>query len=225
MAMSVVFATLIGDLIGSKRADDRPALQRALVRALHTVNSRLEPPQPLQPTVGDEFQGGFSDVATAAKASLLLRLELLAHGETDSRYGLGYGAVTVFAETPSPRSQDGPGWWSARAAIERSKELAESSRTRTPFARTCFERWEDEEPGVRRSEAAALNAFLICRDATVGQMAPRGRRLLLGLMLDQPQSWLAEQEGITQSAVSQNLASSGSFAIEAAQRSLEGWRG
>ncbi len=208
-------ATLIGDLLASKRSKDRSALQRSVDKALRTVNAVVAPPQPLEPTIGDEFQGGFSNVASAARASLLLRLELLEHAGTDSRYGLGYGAVTVFTSNRSPISQDGPGWWSARAAIDRAKRLSDSPRT--SFARTCVDYWADDSHLPRRQRS-----FLLCRDATVDQMSSRERRLLMGLLLDRPQSRLAAQEAITQSAVSQSLRRSGAFAIEAAQRRLEG---
>lgn len=210
---------LIGDLVGSKRHVDRRRLQDSLVAALAWVNQITDPVQPLELTVGDEFQGGFSTVAAAARASLLMRLTLLVgEAATDSRYGLGQGAITVFDDARSPASQDGPGWWSARAAIEQSKRLAGAART--SFVRTCFSYWSDEVESVNLM-AAPVNAFLICRDATVDQMSPRQQRLLLGLLLGWRQVDLAEAEGITQGAVSQNLRSSGAFAIEAAHQRFE----
>lgn len=217
MAADEPLATLIGDLVASKQHDDRRALQRLLASVLTTVNARSNPVQPLELTVGDEFQGGFASVPEAARASLLVRLELLVH-KVDSRYGLGHGAVTVFDRTRSPVSQDGPGWWAARAAIDRAKQLADSPRT--SFARTCFGYGQDEAPGWR-GDAAAFEAFLLCRDATIEQTSERARRLLLGLMIGKPQAELAAEEGITQGAVSQNLRRSGAFAIEAAHLRLE----
>jgi hypothetical protein len=67
-----------------------------------------------------------------------------------------------------------------------------------------------------------VNAFLISRDALVGQMTPRRRRLLLGLLKDRRQSEMAEEEQIYQSAVSQGLSKSGGYAIVAAERELAG---
>lgn len=212
-------ATLIGDVVASRQHVDRHSLQRSLAAVLSTTNARLRPMQPLELTVGDEFQGGFSNVASAARAGLLVRLELLGLDEgTDSRYGLGYGRVTVFDGTRSPTSQDGPGWWAARAAIDRVRKLAGSPRT--SFARTCFE-YAPEENDLAHVDAAAVEAFLICRDATIDQMNERQRRLLLGLLLGEPQARLAAKEGVTQGAVSQNLWRSGAFAIEAAHLRFE----
>lgn len=217
MSVPEPVTTLIGDLVASRQHENRRQLQSVLGATLDAVNTQLEPLQPLEPTVGDEFQGGFASPALAARASLLLRLHLLVHG-TDSRYGLGYGPIFVFDTTRSPTSQDGAGWWSARTAIEQARKLADSPRT--SFARTCFVEWsrESRPPSIR---AAALDGFLMCRDATVHQMNERQRRLLLGLLLGRSQSTLALDEGITQGAVSQNLQRSGAFAIEAAHGCLE----
>jgi len=198
---------------------DRRRLQKSLRRVLRRVNAEMSPIQPLELTVGDEFQGGFSTLASAARASLLVRLELLGEPEhSDSRYGLGLGAITVFDGARSPTSQDGPGWWSAREAIDRARQLAESPRT--SFVRTCV--GQGPETGIPPAESAALEAFLMSRDSTIDQMTERGRRLLLGLLLGRSQEILAAQEGITQGAVSQQVRRSGASAIEAAHRRLEG---
>ncbi len=217
-------ATLIGDVVASKLHSDRRGLQRSLSTILDRTNTLCTPVQPLDLTTGDEFQGGFSTVASAVFASLVIRLELLAcKHSADSRYGLGFGNVTVFDRSRSPASQDGPGWWSAREAIDRAKTLANSPRTW--YARTSFVCWP--EPSATRdmdcthTDARAVEALLLCRDAIVDQMTERQQRLLLGLILDRPQAQLAEDEGITQGAVSQNLRRSGAFAVDAAQRRLE----
>jgi hypothetical protein len=133
----------------------------------------------------------------------------------DSRYGLGQGEVTVFDDARAPVSQDGPGWWSARDAIERAKRLGDSSRT--SFVRTCFGSWVVE---AEAAEIAVVEPFMFCRDAIVERMNDRQRRLLLGLMLGRSQEMLATEEGITQGAVSQSLRRSGAFAIEIAQERL-----
>jgi SatD family (SatD) len=219
LAEDQALATLIGDLVASKRHADRAGLQRSLSAALRAVNRASRPLQPLELTVGDEFQGAFSKIASAARASLLLRLELLVReGGADSRYGLGYGSVTIFDGRRKPTSQDGPGWWAARAAIDRARRLSASPRT--SFVRTCFE-YENEGSNLAHPGGAALEAFLMCRDSTVDQMSQRQRRLLLGLMRGRTQAELAADERITQGAVSQNLRGSGALAIEAAQLRLE----
>ncbi|MGN6255124.1 MAG: SatD family protein [Solirubrobacterales bacterium] len=214
MAKSI-YATLIGDLVGSREAKSRGELQGALKHALHRVNEFLDPAQPLEPTVGDEFQGAFPEPLAAARASLLVRLELLKEAEVDARFGLGWGEVTVF-ESRSPLSQDGPGWWFARDAIERADDLSRWGRT--DFVRTYLE--SSPLHDLPRGEIKAFNAFFFCRDALVAQMKPRSRRLLLGLLLGKSQAELAAEERISQSAVSQNLTASGAWAIRLAEAEL-----
>lgn len=215
----MLVATLIGDIVGSRLHDFPAGLHHRLHTALDRTNELFEPAQRLEITVGDEFQGCFAKVADAVRASLLIRLLLVTDEEgADSRYGLGWGRVTVFDANRSPVSQDGPGWWAARAAIERAAGLKKSPRT--SFVRTCFSSSPDDEVGAARCDAS-IEAFLLCRDAAVGHMTKRQRELLLGAMLGHSQDELAHLEGITQSAVSQTLARSGATAIELAHRRLE----
>jgi hypothetical protein len=216
MTRAPVF-TLIGDLVGSRRVEERSLLQERLGAALARMNAAMKPRVPLEPTLGDEFQGCFDDLPTAVRASLVLRLELLRTAGVDSRYGLGAGAIEIFAQR-SPFSQDGPGWWAAREAIESTRKFAEASHTafvRTYFAdfRSKFQKHEGE-PGT-------LNAFLFCRDAMVDRMKQPSRTRLYGLMQGWSQAQIAAEEGTTQGAISQNLARSGAFAVVAAQQRLE----
>lgn len=210
------YATLIGDLIESRAVSSRIALQRSVEGALRAANELLDPAQRLEPTVGDEFQGAFRDPLSAARASLVIRLLLLKEADVDARFGIGWGEVTVF-EDRTPISQDGPGWWSAREAIERVYAL--SGGGRTEFVRTYLK--SAPLRGPTRGEIDALNAFLFCRDALVDQMKPRSRRLLLGLILEMSQAEMAAEEGISQSAVSQSLAASGAHAIGLAEAEME----
>jgi len=208
--------TLIGDIVKSREVTDRSLLQEQIGAALDEMNSVLEPRVPLQATIGDEFQACFDDVAKATWASLMVRLELLRSAGVDSRYGLGVGPVEEFSEA-GRFSQDGPGWWAARQGIDAAQEIADDPHTE--FVRTCFSaldadrRWKGEE--------AALNAFLLCRDALVEQMREPGQSRLYGLMRGWSQSRIADEEGRTQGAISQSLGRSGAFAILTAQRRLE----
>lgn len=207
--------TLIGDVVGSRESPDRAALQKRLRRTLRKMNQTLEPLAPLEPTLGDEFQGGFESASAAMEASLLIRLGLQRDAGIDTRYGLGLGSVEVFGSR-RPLSQDGPGWWSAREAIEWCRDLAGAPGTR--FVRTWF-RAASESTGPREDEAA-LNAFLTCRDAMVDGMKQRTRNRLYGLMLGRSQEEMAREEGTTQGAISQSLARSNAIAILIAHRTI-----
>lgn len=207
-------ATLIGDLVRSRTVTDRRGLHRRLRAALDTANQRLTPPGELRITVGDEFQGDFRSVGEATAAALWLRLELLP--DVDLRQGIGWGPVTVLER--SPRVEDGPGWWVARAAIEAVKASQETPGTR--LARTAYRRGE----GVAGPDPDPVNAALLCRDQIVGSLSARSVRLLRGLLAGVSQTDLAQQEGISGSAVSQRVRGDGLAVIVAASKLLEGVR-
>ncbi len=221
--------TVIGDVVGSKAVPDRARLQRDLVEVLELVAQDREAlpswVQPPQPTVGDEFQAVYADPSAAARAALLIRLMLLERG-IDTRYGLGWGPVTVFDATRRPFSQDGPGWWAARRAIEEAEALERVPRT--SFVRSSFAVWDAAAPEAAGGAAPeglsvlapSVAAFLICQDGLVEQLNERGRRLVVGSLLGRTQHEMAGTESITQGAVSQHLRSSGAAAVLAAQARL-----
>jgi hypothetical protein len=211
--------TLIGDVIGSREASDRRRLQVRLGKSLKLMNELLKPAVPLETTVGDEFQASLDSAADAVWASLLLRLEIFRQVGVDTRYGLGAGPVEIFTRRRPIISQDGPGWWSARDAIDTSKRLG--AEPRTAYARTTFT-CSREAPAAILAEEPALNAFLLCRDAMVSRMNPKGRNRLYGALRGRSQAEIADMEGTTQPAISQSLARSDAFAILISQQRLEG---
>ncbi|MBL0888657.1 SatD family protein [Myceligenerans indicum] len=183
--------TLIGDLIGSREAPDRAALQRRVGQILDQVNEAIDTMQLLEPTVGDEIQGGFATIGDATLATLVIRLELAP--DADMRFGLGYGDVTVHDGDRRPLLQDGPGWWAAREAIETLK-----GKRGTLYV--------GPQDGDDTPDPAFVNAFLLARDALVATLNARQHRMLLLALKGQSQRAIAEAEGITESAVSQAFA-------------------
>ena len=198
-------ATLIGDVVRSRAAADRPALHTRLADLLETANEELEPVVPLRITVGDEYQGCFESVGDALHAALWLRLQLVPQAEL--RHGVGWGSVAVLAT--SPRIEDGPGWWAAREAIESVK--LEAIRPATRRMRTAYRIAEDADG----PDPAPVNATLMCRDQMIGSVSERSLRLLRGTLAGRSQAELAEDEGISASAVSQRVRHDGLAVIAA----------
>lgn len=206
-------ATMIGDVVASKQVRDRADLQRRMERTLHETTQRFQCVQPLQLTIGDEFQGVFLSVADATLASMLLRLDLLP--DLDARFGIGVGEYEVFDRSRTPFAQDGPAWWAAREAIDEVSRRSRKPRLRWVRTRVAA------GGGLSEVTVGAVNAYLLCRDETIGRLGDRARRLLHGAALGQTQDQIAKAEGITQSAVSQSLGRSGAGAVLAAQAELE----
>lgn len=209
MPQSDVVAVLI-DLVDSREIPERVAMQREIERGFAAVDQDAPALEAPRPTVGDEFQAVYASVPAALRATLQLRLSL--PEGIDCRVGLGRGEVRVVGSGVSGDIQDGPGWWRARAAIERAHALEDGQ---VPSARGWYIASESPD-----AEEALVNAYLLARDALVGALSARDRRLVLGTARGVPQKTLAEQESITQSAVSQALRRAGAGAILSGGRLL-----
>lgn len=214
---------LIGDVVGSRTYVDRAAMQRELVSVLDRVNSQIDAEQLLTPTIGDEFQAVYGDIATAVNATLRIRLNL--PEGMDCRFGLGAGTYATVGQSPYGVMQDGPAWWSARDAIVIAKDRAhrKDATLRTWFCAAEAPTTEAPTTGGHDEaapQAGVVNAFVLCRDQIVSDMNPRQRRLLLGLLGGTTQAVQAKTEGISPSAVSQALHRSGAYAVLAAHESL-----
>lgn len=207
-------ATMIGDVVRSRTVGDRAALHDQLTGLLAEANRTLEPVVPLRVTVGDEYQGCFATLGEALHATLWLRLHLAPRAEV--RHGVGWGKVAVLAD--SPRVEDGPGWWAAREAIEAVKR--EARRAVSRHLRTAYRR-SIEGAGDDGPDPEAVNAALMCRDQMVGSVSARSLRLLRGTLGGRSQAELAEEEGISASAVSQRMRNDGLAVIVAADELLK----
>ncbi|MFC7492010.1 MULTISPECIES: SatD family protein [unclassified Knoellia] len=192
---------LIGDVVSSRQSKDRRGLHRALEAALSDTNARVEHVEPLEITVGDEFQGIYPHLGAALDAALRTRLAL--RPEAESRYGLGRGTTTTLDKDRGIK--DGPAWWAAREAIvevERTAGRAALGHVHTAYR---LAEGEDDDSGT----ALAVEAALHCQDHMVGSLSERSGRLLKGLLDGMTQRELAVAEDITPSAVSQRVRADG----------------
>lgn len=177
------YATVVGDLVASRTRSDRAGLHRRFAAAVEQINAELSPVLPLRIQAGDEFQGRFATRGEALAAVLRLRLRLAP--DVECRYGVGWGALSVLDKTTGV--EDGPGWWLARDAID----AVHGSRDR----RTAY-RGPDQE---------LIEAVLLGRDALLGRLDARSVRILLGLLEGVSQRDLAEELGVSASAISQRV--------------------
>lgn len=207
-------ATVVGDIVNSREASNRARVHEALAAAVAELNEEHRPPSPLRLQAGDEFQGAFADVGTALRAIWRLRWALV--GEVELRYGVGWGPVSVLAD--EPRIEDGPGWWAARDAIEAVAE--DAARPGLRHLRTAYRL----AAGTEGPPAEPINAALLCRDQMVGSLSQRSAEILAQLIAGRSQTDIADDLGISASAVSQRVRGDGLVVIEAAQGLLEGVR-
>jgi hypothetical protein len=205
-------AAIIGDVIASRGYGDQTRLLEGVADVLAAVNAVTTSRQPLQITIGDEFQGAFLDLGTALDACLQTRLRLV--GLCDVRFGIGWGEIVASDPQRAPMAQSGSAWWAARAALEHASDA--TSRQEWPRGtRTWFQ-------GSGHDTDRIVNAFLLCRDELVTKMDDRAARAALGLLLGKRQSDLARELGITQPSVSSRQHGSGAVAVVRAHEILKG---
>jgi hypothetical protein len=129
----------------------------------------------------------------------------------DIRFGIGWGVVSVLDEATG--IQDGPGWWSARAAIEWTAEA--QRQPGLALVRTTFRSDGNDGPS-----ADTVNAALMCRDHMFGSLDERSIRILRGLVSNRSKKELAAEEKISPSAVSQRASRDGLDLIVLASQNL-----
>jgi hypothetical protein len=215
-------ATVVGDVIGSRGFRDRRDLHVRLVGRLDELNDLLRTEEresgaplvvtPLRVTAGDEYQGTFTTLGGALRATGWLRLALMP--DVDVRHGLGWGPVEVLED--DPRVEDGPGWWVARAAVMAVEE--EATRAGHRRRRTAYRRAD----GYDGPDPDAVNAALLLRDELLGGLSERSLGVVRGLLSGRTQREIAEKQGVSPSAVSQRVRHDGLAALVASERLLGG---
>ena len=203
-------ATVIGDLVGSRATSDRAKVHEAFVDAIEEINREWHPVDPLRITVGDEYQGAFETVGAAIQATFRLRIAL--DPVVGVRHGISWGATRVLRD--DPRVEDGPGWWSARAAIETAEEAENKAASRS--VRTWYQPAED----AGGPDPAAINAALIARDELFHGLDRSSVSVLSGMLSGMSQKAIAAELDITPSAVSQRIRRDGIAVIVRADELL-----
>lgn len=207
-------AAVIADIVASRELHDRRAAQQMLEETLtHVAELAPTARSPLLPTVGDELQGVYPDLAAALATTMLLQLTLPEGIEL--RFGIGLGGIH---DIPSVRGflSEGEAWWAARSAIEQVERLA---RRAAPTARTRVATSASADPDAHELVRVA-NSGLLARDRAIAQLSPRMRRIVYGRWLGRTQKEIAASEGIVQSAVSQAIATADGGALIEGLRAL-----
>ncbi|WIE66421.1 SatD family protein [Curtobacterium sp. MCLR17_036] len=202
MSETSVFAVIV-DLVDSRKLDDRAAAQHA-VEAAFDRTADVDALDPLRATVGDEFQTVYATLADALVATTAAILAL--PPTVQVRLGIGRGPVRAIGDGAVGPLQDGPGWWSARDAINETHRREDG---RTPFLRSWYHDSEDRLGPTER----LVDAWFLSRDHVLSRLTPRARRVALGLLQGRTQAQIAAAEGITPSAVSQSVQRSGVAAV------------
>jgi hypothetical protein len=204
------YAVLIGDIVSSREFPDQEGLLRRIAHTLDWTNSRTQPIQPLQVTIGDEFQAAYHRIAEALWAALLLRLKLT--GFCEIRFGFGWGTIVTYDKQKEPLGQSGTAWWAGREAVEEVK-TAQRRKKYPKSMRSCF-------AGGDESTSGLVNAFLTCQDQILSRLNTRDAIVVLGAFEGRRQQDVADQLEIKQGSVADRYQETGAYALLRAHEQL-----
>jgi DNA-binding transcriptional ArsR family regulator len=196
MSEQKAFLAFIGDVVGSRKLDDRGLVQERLSGCLEEVNRRYEErtAAAFLITIGDEFQGLLTSASGVDEVVAWLRLGV---HPVSLRIGLGIGTLETPLR-PQAIGMDGPCFHRARAALDRAKRRGTFIEAVSSRPNAAFEIFSEMYTLTREGWTARQRE--ISDMAVVGYS---GRQI-------------AERLSITPSAVSQHLKAAGADRVRAA---------
>lgn len=197
---------LVADIVGSRQLADRASAQQRIHEAFARAEQAVRPLQGAWATVGDEFQAVYRTWQDALRATL--RVAVFLPENVVLRYGLGEEELRVVERRAEGDILEGTAWYRAREAVDEAAGSHRPSGLATAYV------------GPAPELTASLNAQLLLRDHVVGRLKARERRLLGHLLDGLTQTEAAQQEGVSQSAVSQAVHRSGGAHLLEADRLL-----
>lgn len=111
-------AVVMGDLVASEASASLKATHQAFNKAVAGANKKFAPVSPLTITLGDEFQGLASTLASAWEIVTTLRLRLLQDG-LRCRFVVGFARIETPINPERAWNMMGPGLAQARERLNR----------------------------------------------------------------------------------------------------------
>ena len=179
---------LIGDIIASKEIADRLNFQKkftdVLVKSNKTYyNSMISP---LTLTIGDEFQTVLWEATNLFNIINLIDRSI---PEISLRYGIGLGKIDTEINPQSAIGMDGPAFHFARTAVETAR------KEHKIYHFNCDNQFLQER----------INVMLDWIDITFKKWMPQRKEIFYQYQEKKTQRAIAQNLGITQPAVSQNV--------------------
>lgn len=112
----MMYIALIGDIIESKKIQDRAQAQQKLLQLMKELNQQYQKylVSPFTVTAGDEFQALF--LPNSDMFQIIEQLSI-AFAPYESRFGIGAGDMITEINKEQSIGSDGPAYWLAREAI------------------------------------------------------------------------------------------------------------
>lgn len=125
------YIALIGDIINSRKIENRSLVQEQLSITLEQINQKYQDliAANFLVTIGDEFQGLLKKSDVLFEIIETIQFALAPY---EIRFGIGVGEIITKIDPDRAISSDGPAWWYAREMIEELKNHHEwGTRSRT----------------------------------------------------------------------------------------------
>lgn len=180
---------VIADMVASRRASDRNALQQRTQRVLAEINQQpLLSPYTI--TLGDEFQAVLSDASCVFQHSAIIQAALY---PVRVRFSLAVGDITTKINRQQALGMDGPAFYAARDGIE----LLRKNRSLYHIS------------GLPGESAALGNASLQLLSHNVNKWKQHRHAIMAALGQGHKVQQIAEQLGISDKAVYKSISAGG----------------
>lgn len=193
---------LIGDVVRSREIPDRSAVQARLKQVLAELNKQFDLVVPLALTLGDEFQGLFTNRAERASVAIIAVTEALYPHRV--AFGLGRGSLTADSGT-SVVEMDGPCFHAARSAVETA-------------SRRSF--WVHAK-GFGSPANETLSVIFALMGAIRERWTERQNEIIRTVRLHDTQKAVAERLKVSPSVVSESLKAASWESIREGERVVE----
>lgn len=202
-----MYLALIGDLIASKKIDERQAVQEKLAAIFNELNQCYSEDfaSPLTLTLGDEFQVLLKNGERVFELIDKIKFML---APVEVRFGLGLGAITTYINPLTSLGADGPAYWHARAAIEQVHREGDPALCRVLLVSEV-----EELPLTLINQSLRLCDFIESRWRKTQRELLELSVLEYGHDTTVPQKVLAEKLGISTQAINQRIQSSGYYQL------------
>jgi hypothetical protein len=145
------YIAIIGDIVDSRKLEDRFRTQEQLRVVLESINRKYDPyiESRFTITLGDEFEG----LLKVESAPVEIIKEIQKHlYPVNIRFGIGIGEMSTSIYHDVAIGADGPAYYGARSVIDELKKREKKEKNKTPDIQLCL--YGKEEFAVRQ-----INAF------------------------------------------------------------------
>ncbi|MGB4437795.1 MAG: SatD family protein [Sedimentibacter sp.] len=206
---SVPYIAIIGDIVNSKKLDDRHAVQIKLKSLLKRIDEKYtdDSASNFMITLGDEFQGLLKCGNNVMNIISEIELEMY---PIKMRFGIGLGSIETEINREIPLGADGPAYHNARKMIEELKKL--EKRNMANYSKMMI-----ATEGDNSDIDMLLNSILSLCATIQSKWTNRQREIIYSYIENEKNQYeTADKLKIGQSSVNKALTGSGYYSYQKA---------